>query len=100
MTIDFEPLTVENIKGLIGKGIEWVSEGKYKRYSGKTSIEQIDIKMSHPIIDRRIDGDSLSYAFIDDHGLEKVDSTYKVSMKSPRCFSYNGKNREVFFRLL
>ena len=100
MTTGFEPLTVENIKGLIGKDIEWASEGKYKRYSGKTSIEQIDIKMSHPIIDRRIDGDSLSYAFIDDHGLEKVDSKYIVSMKAPKCFSYNGKNREVYFRLL
>ncbi len=100
MTDDFIPLTVENIKGLIDKDIEWISEGRNHTYSGKTTIIRLDYTQSHPIIDRRIVGDSLSFAFIDDHGLERVDSSFKVKAGAPKCFSYNEKKREVYFRVL
>lgn len=92
-----------NIKELIDTTIRWTApayEGNGV-YKGIALIKGVDFSKKRAIIVETIEGDDLSYAFLDNHGLSTKDGgeTYQMTDNN-FCFSYSDSFREVFFEKL
>lgn len=89
-------LNEENVKNLVGKKFQWTAEGYNKNYKGVAVITAVDMSAEHPLTVKTIEGDDLSFAYVEGFGLRaKGDGSYVVDENEPKCFTYSDDYREV-----
>ena len=78
-------LTTENVESLIGKKIRFTAPAyrMNKDYEGVCIIKSVDYANRKPLKCECLEGDDLSYAFLEDYG-------------TPRSFAYTDSGRTVF----
>ena len=78
-------LTTENVESLIGKKIRFTAPAyrMNKDYEGVCIIKSIDYAHRNALECECLEGDDLSYAFLEDYG-------------TPRSFAYTDSGRTVF----
>lgn len=102
---NWEPLTEANVSNFINKKIVFTAEGyeMNRNYRGVAIIKSMDFSKSKPLECDCLEGDDLSYAFLDDHGLYTEDNgeSYRAfKTETERCLSYTDGYREIFIKEL
>lgn len=95
------PLMKSNVESVLGMTIEWTAEGYNRNYGGKCIINSVDFDKEHPLTVETLNGDDLSFAYVQKTGLKSMDGTEQryVMDKSEKSFTYSDDFREVMFRI-
>lgn len=89
-------LSESNVNNFIGKKITWTAESaQSKPYSGVAVIKSVDMTKRNPLECETIEGDDLSFAFLDNHGLKQVEDGRFTVSKNDKCLSYSDNYREI-----
>lgn len=90
-------LSESNLASFIGKKIQWrAPSAQEEPYTGVAIIKAVDLSKHRPLTVETISGDDLSYAFLDDHGMEyNADKGWWTCCRENRVLSYSDGYREV-----
>ena len=88
-------LDVNIVKENIGKKIRWSVEGYAGQNYGGISVVEAMTDGPRPLKTKVIEGDDLSFAYLEDFGFSMQDGYLRNDASAPHVFSYSDADRFV-----